>query len=128
VKGGFNQFEIYPGDREYTTFTWKGKQYRFRGAPFGFKHLPAMFQKVMSGLFEVLSFVLVNIDDIVIFSIDYREHIQHVQVALDRLNQANLKANQKKCYFARTKILILGYMLSAEGIQVCTEKLLQLQQ
>ena len=51
LKGGFNQFVINPECREYTTFTWKGKQYQFQGAPFGFKHLPAMFQKVISDLF-----------------------------------------------------------------------------
>ena len=41
LKGGFHQFKVKEEHQEYTTFTWKGKQYRFQGAPFGFKHLPA---------------------------------------------------------------------------------------
>ena len=78
LKGGFNQFTIIPECREYTTFTWKGKQYQFQGAPFGFKNLPAMFQKAVSDLFADLPFVLVYIDDIIIFSRSFEEHARHI--------------------------------------------------
>jgi hypothetical protein len=43
LKGGFHQFKVNEKHQEVTTFTWRGKQYRFQGAPFGFKHLPAVF-------------------------------------------------------------------------------------
>jgi hypothetical protein len=74
LKGGFNQFKIEEQHQEYTTFTWRGKQYRFVGSPFGFKHLPAQFQQVMTKLFGDLPCVLVYIDDIVIFSDNYSDH------------------------------------------------------
>ena len=81
----------------------------------------------MSKLFEDCDFVMVYIDDVVIFSRSFAEHIEHVQIVLQKLNGANLKANPQKCDFGRTKILILGYMISEQGIQVCSEKLLQME-
>jgi len=75
LKGGFHQFKLHEEDREYTTFTWRGKQYQFVGAPFGFKHLPAMFQKVLTSLFVELDYVLVYIDDIIIFSANFQDHV-----------------------------------------------------
>lgn len=127
LKSGFNQFEVVPEHREFTTFTWKGNQYHFRGAPFGFKHLPAVFQKVLSNLFKDLDFVLVYIDDIIIFSNSFAELSRHLAMVLKILNGANLRVNRKKCTFAKTEILILGYMISEKGISVCRDKLLQIQ-
>jgi hypothetical protein len=126
LKGGFNQFKIEEQHQEYTTFTWRGKQYRFVGSPFGFKHLPAQFQQVMTKLFGDLPCVLVYIDDIVIFSDNYSDHQQHVQTVLQRLNQSNLRVNFDKCLFGLREILILGYVISADGIKVCKDKLLQI--
>ena len=125
--GGFHQFQVNPAHQEVTTFTWKGKQYQFQGAPFGFKHLPAMFQKVLTNLFKECPFVLVYIDDIIIFSENFTQHTIHIKKVLNLLNNANLKLNIEKCLFALQKILVLGYMISSTGIQVCKEKLVQIE-
>jgi hypothetical protein len=52
LKSAFSQFMIYLKDRHKTTFTWRGTQYHFVGAPFGFKHVPSVFQKAMNKLFS----------------------------------------------------------------------------
>jgi transposase InsO family protein len=128
LKGGFHQFKVNEKHQEFTTFTWKGKQYKFQGAPFGFKHLPAVFQKVLATLFQDCEFVLVYIDDIIVFSHSFVNHAKHLHKVFALLNQANLKVNMEKCLFALTKILILGYQISEEGIEVCPQKLLQIEE
>jgi hypothetical protein len=86
-----------------------------------------MFQKVLTGLFADLLFVLVYIDDIVVFSKSYADHARHILKVLEVLNGANLRINESKCIWAKTEILILGYMISEAGIKVCQEKVLQIQ-
>jgi transposase InsO family protein len=70
---------------------------------------------------------MVYIDDIIIFSTNFTDHAKHVSKVLSLLNEANLKVNRDKCLFALTEILILGYKISAEGIQVCPKKLVQIE-
>jgi hypothetical protein len=104
---GFCQFQVNVEDQEKTTFTWNGQQYCFVGAPFGFKHIPAQFQQVLSNYLKQFSFVKLYIDDIIIFSRSLQEHIEHVQLVLNALTKANLKVNPDKCEFARTSLVIL---------------------
>ena len=121
---GYLQFKVSPEDRDKTTFTWNGKQYRFIGVPFGFKHIPAIFQKVMSDLFKAHQFILVYLDNIIVFSTTFLEHIHHVRIALKILHSANLRVNHSKCEFAFTKMVLLGYHISADGIRIAKDKLL----
>lgn len=79
LKGGFHQFKIREEHQEKTAFTWDGIQYAFQGAPFGFKHLPAIFQKTMSHYFRECPFVKVYMDDIIIHSRSFQEHVHHVK-------------------------------------------------
>jgi transposase InsO family protein len=87
-----------------------------------------VFQKVLATLFHDCEFVLVYIDDIIIFSHSFVDHIKHLKKVFALLNQANLKVNLEKCLFALTKILILGYQISEDGIEVCPQKLLQIEE
>ena len=114
MKGGFNQFRVKEEHRDKTSFTWNGCQYRFRGAPFGFKHIPSIFQKVMAYLFQDHCFVLVYIDDIIIFSSSFEEHVKHLQIVMNLLNKVNLKVNPEKCDFGKLELIILGYLISAK--------------
>lgn len=93
----------------------------------GFKHLPAMFQKVLATLFRDLPYVLVYIDDIIILSSSFHEHVRHINVVLHRLTKSNLRINPEKCLYALQQILILGYLISADGIQVCQDKLVKIE-
>jgi hypothetical protein len=61
-----------------------------------------MFQKVLTGLFDELPFVLVYIDDIIIFSKSFEEHARHVKKVMKILNSANLKVNPAKGAFGKT--------------------------
>ncbi len=123
LKQGFNQLKVKQEDQIKTTFTWKGKQYMFVGAPFGFKNVPSCFQRVIASVFEDLPFVRVYVDDIVIFSTSVQVHAEHVSTVIKRLNKANLRTNAKKCSFAVRSVTLLGYDITPTGYRVSPEKL-----
>ena len=123
LEKGFHQFKIRDSDREKTTFTWKGTQWMFNVAPFGLKTLPAIFQRVMQRLLGHLPYVAVYIDDIVVFSRSWKEHLEHMEVVINILTEANLKLQLKKCYFARSSFRLLGHIVTTQGVAPCPEKL-----
>jgi hypothetical protein len=126
LESGFNQFPLHAKSQEITTFTWNSRQYVFTVCPFGFKLVPAHFQQIMSKILGKFKFVKVYIDDIIIHSTSYLEHKSHLSQVFEELNSFNLKAKLGKCEFGLSEIIILGYKISAKGIQVCKEKLLQM--
>jgi hypothetical protein len=64
-------------DQIKTSFTWFGKHYKFVGTPFGLKHVPSVFQKVMGKLFADLNHVFVYVDDIIIHSVSSITYITY---------------------------------------------------
>ena len=79
LTAGFNQIRVRPEDRKKTAFQWKGKVYHFVGAPFGFKNIPQDFQQIMDWIFRDLPFVQIYIDDIIISSSSFVEHVSHTK-------------------------------------------------
>jgi len=127
LQSAYHRFPIAPEDRYKTAFTWEGAQYVFRGAPFGLKNLPSVFQRVMVNLLSDLPFVRTYFDDIVIFSTSYEEHIQHVRQVIERLNTAQLILNVPKCHFAQPAIDLLGFRITAAGHEVNRTRLVNVQ-
>jgi len=111
------QLEVVNAHQEYLTFTFDGKQYSFRGAPFGAKHLTAFFQKVMNQLFADCDFVNIYVDNVGVMSKTFETHVEHCKQVLQRLTKAGLKINPKKCQWARRWIRTLGRIVSKDGIR-----------
>jgi hypothetical protein len=128
LKSGFNQIKVAKEHRKKTAFTWKQRVRHFIGAPFGFKNIPQDFQRIMDRIFSDFDFVIPYIDDLIISSNSYEEHMRHVRMVVERLNQYNLRVNWKKCQLAYESIVILGHRISQEGIQVVKEKLSKMEQ
>ena len=86
--------------------------------PFGVTNAPATFQRLMNQIFseELDAFVLVYLDDILIFSNTLQEHIQHIRRTLERLREAKIYARLHKCEFFRTKVEYLGFDVSPQGV------------
>jgi transposase InsO family protein len=122
LEQSYHQFFVREIDQVKTSFTWQGVQYMFRGAPFGLKTLTSIFQRVMSQLLHDLDFVIIFIDDILIFSADADLHAQHVKTVIERLTSANLTLNLKKCRFACLKVQVLGHIISEAGIELDPSK------
>ena len=92
--------------------------FQFICLPFGLKNAPAFFQRFMD---EVLkgglgNYVFVYIDDIVVFSDTFNNHIDHLNLVLSFLKESNLKAGIDKCHFCLSQLKVLGKIVSKEGI------------
>ena len=124
LRMSFNQFPLYEPHQQVTAFTWKGTQYVFVGCPFGLKHISAVVQRTMSKLFDGHGvYVVVFIDDIIIFSKTLENHLVHVSRVIELLNNANLRMNTEKSHFAQQSVQVLGHVISAEGVRVDKRKL-----
>lgn len=77
----------------------------------------------MSEILRGLDFVLVMIDDILIFSGSDSEHIEHLKVVFDRIQKSNLKLKPAKCHLFRSSIKFLGFVVSKDGILPDPEKI-----
>ncbi len=92
--------------------------------PFGLSNAPAVFQSFINHVFFDLldNFVIVLLDDILIFSNNERDHKIHVRQVLERLQKHHLYAKLEKCEFNQPRIEFLGFIISAKGIEVAPSK------
>ena len=92
--------------------------------PFGFTNAPVTFQALMNEVFfdYLRKFVLVFLDDILIYSADIEQHREHLRDVLVLLRQNRLSAKSSKCYFGVKKVEYLGHIISSEALlQILTK-------
>ncbi|GBG70106.1 hypothetical protein CBR_g5737 [Chara braunii] len=119
LKSRNHQIAIRPEDEHKTTFQTRYGLYEFVVMPFDLCNAPGTFQHAMNRIFHdyLDKFVIVYLDDILIFSRTVEEHIGHLDKVLSLLRQHKFKINGEKCEFGRTRILYLGHEISAEGLR-----------
>ncbi len=91
--------------------------------PFGLTNAPSVFMQAMNDLLSDLPFVVVYLDDILIFSKTEDEHLEHVRQVLDRIRQGGYFLKLSKCDFFKSEIKFLGHIVSASGIRPDPAKL-----
>src|SRR6185295_16510235 len=106
-------------DQKKTAFSTKFETYEFTVMPFGLMNAPPTFQHLMDQVFYDVTwkFVLVYMDDIIIYSRTLIEHYHHLERVFQLLLDAGLKLNLDKCDFFKKQILFLGHLVSGEGIK-----------
>ena len=121
---GFWQIRIADGDRQKTAFTTPFGLYEFTRLPFGLNSAPGVFQATMTRVLSDLLWTIcvVYIDDILIYSDTWEEHLEAIDKVLQRLIQANLKIKLSKCEFARTQLQYLGHIINSQGIATDPKK------
>ncbi|GBG73286.1 hypothetical protein CBR_g13005 [Chara braunii] len=119
LKSGYHQIEVHPDDEYKTAFRSRYGHYEFIAMPFGLTNGPTTFQRCMNDLFRpwLDRFVVVYLDDILVFSKTLQEHQGHLRQVLEKLREANFKINPKKCEWAKTQVLYLGHVLDGDGIK-----------
>jgi hypothetical protein len=120
LHSGYHQIKICLKNVPKTAFSTKYGLYEYLVMSFELTNAPAHFMYLMNFVFmpELDKFVVVFIDDILIYSMNEVEHEQHLQVVLQRLQDHQLYAKFGKCAFWLKEVPFLGYIISAEGIAV----------
>ncbi|KAH9268955.1 hypothetical protein BASA83_009091 [Batrachochytrium salamandrivorans] len=115
LRGAYNLLRIRKGDEPKTSFITKYGQFEFLVMPFGLANAPAQFQRMMNSLFREMNgkYVLVYLDDIVIYSSNMAEHKVHVRNVFKVLSDNRLFCRAEKCHFYQTEIKYLGYIISS---------------
>ena len=124
LASGYHQIAMTREDMHKTAFHTTTGFYKFLMMPFGLTNAPATFQRLMNRVFkkEPGKFVCVYLDDILIFSSTFEEHIRHVGAALETLRAAKLYGRLHKCEFFKQQVEYLGFEVTTEGIQASPEK------
>ncbi|KAL8133603.1 hypothetical protein AgCh_008888 [Apium graveolens] len=122
---GYHQLKIKEEDIPKTTFRTRYGHYEFLVMPFGLTNAPAAFMDLMNRVFKKYldKFVVVFIDDILIYSKSEEEHKQHLWIALEILRQEKLYAKFTKCEFWLKEVQFLGHVIGNEGVKVDPAKI-----
>eukprot|EP00253_Pinus_taeda_P016078 PITA_16078 len=125
LQSGYHQIRIKEEDIAKTAFRTRYGHYEFVVLPFGLTNAPATFMCLMNSIFHQYldRFVLIFIDDILVYSRTVEEHQEHLRKVLQTLREHQLYAKFSKCDFFKEEIQYLGHVISKEGIAVDPEKI-----
>jgi len=124
LDSAYHQVRVKPDDIPKTAFTTRYGHFEFLVLSFGLTNAPATFQTLMNDVLRPYldKFVIVYLDDILIYSRNREEHLEHVRLVLEALRQHKLYAKMAKCEFLQTKIGFLGHVLQQGSISTDPDK------
>ena len=125
LRSGYHQLKIRSEDVPKTAFRTRYGHYEFLVMPFGLTNAPVVFMDLMNRIFQPCldQFVIVFIDDILIYSGSKEDNEEHLRVVLQILRENQLYAKFSKCQFWLNSVAFLGHVISAEGISVDPQKI-----
>ena len=123
LRSGYHHIASGKISRAKTTFVTAFGKYKFLMAPFVLAQAPAHFQLLLNKVLDSLDFAMTYLDDIIIFSSNELEHLEHLEEVFHKLRKADLKMKYSKCDFFKSEIHYLGHLISAEGIRPLPNKL-----
>lgn len=127
LKNSFWLIPLHEKSRKYTGFCVEGQIYQFKVVPFGLSSATAALVRALQHILNPFEhFCLSYIDDILIYSKDEQEHIEHIEIILQKLDEAGLKLNLEKCQFFQSTVKFLGYKVTREGTCVDSERLIEI--
>jgi hypothetical protein len=124
LKLGYHQLRIRPSDILKTSFITKYGLYEYMVMSFGLTNAPTFFMNLMNSVFidYLDKFVVVFIDDILIYSQSEEEHVDHLNMVLQRLREHQLYAKLSKCEFWIDEVLFLCHIINRDGLVVDSKK------
>ena len=125
LRSGYHHMKIRPEDVAKTTFVTRYGQYEFMVVSFGLTNAPAYFMNMMNKVFkeELDKFVVVFIDDILIYLVTAEEHEKHLRIMLEKLRQNQLYAKFEKCEFWLEKVAFFRHVLTMDGVAMDPSKI-----
>jgi hypothetical protein len=120
LRSGYHQIKICPEDVPKTSFSTRYGLYEYLVMSFGLTNAPAHFMYLMNSVFmpELDKFVVVFIDDFLVYSENEEDHPEHLRIVLTRLCEHQLYAKFSKCEFWLQEVPFLEHVLSDGGIMV----------
>ncbi|GJW31800.1 putative reverse transcriptase domain-containing protein [Tanacetum coccineum] len=125
LRSGYHQLRVREEDIPKTAFRTRYGHYEFQVMPFGLTNAPAVFMDLMNRVCKPYldKFVIVFIDDILIYSKSKKEHEEHLRQILKLLKKEELYAKFSKCEFWISRVQFLGHMIDCRGIHVDPAKI-----
>ena len=123
LRSGYHHIALGKSSRAKTAFVMPFGKCEFLMVPFGLAQAPAYFQLLMNKVLKGLKFTMTYLDDIIIFSQDELQHLEHLEIVFSCLREAGLKMKRSKCDFFKSEIHYLGHLISPEGISLLPNKL-----
>ena len=120
LRSGYWQIELEEEDKQKTAFQVGSLGfYEFNRMPFGLTNAPATFQRVMERCMGDMNLrdCLIYLDDVIIFSSSFEEHLERLQKVFERLEHFDLKLKASKCEFFKEKVIYIGHVVSKDGIE-----------
>lgn len=124
ARAAYWSVDVHPDDRPKTAFSDGYRLFQFRRLPFGLSTAPTTFQRTMNFVLSPVlgRHTLAYLDDIVVYSRGFEQHLKDLEETLQLLMVAGLKLNAEKCTIAATSISFLGFTISPEGVAPDREK------
>ena len=125
LRSRYHQLRVQESDVPKTAFRTRYGHYEFLVMPFGLTNAPAAFMDLMNRVFQPYldRFVIVFIDDILVYSGSSEEHSEHLRIVLQTLRERQLYAKLSKCQFWLDRVAFLGHVISVEGVSVDPQKI-----
>ena len=130
MKAGYHQIEVEEAHKERTAFTVGSIGfYEYNKMPFGLTNSPATYQRIMQEILGDLNMkiCLIYLDDLIIFSDSFEQHLERLDLILTTLENANLKLAPEKCCFFKPRVNFLGHVVSGNGIETDPAKIEKVQ-
>ena len=125
LMSGYWQIEMDPESREKTAFVTHAGLFEFNVMPFGLCNAPSCFQRLMECVLRSLNWriALIYLDDVLVYSRTFSDHLDHLRLVFDRFREAGLKLKPKKCHFGQKSVKFLGHVISKHGVQPDPDKI-----
>ncbi|GKE06528.1 putative reverse transcriptase domain-containing protein [Tanacetum coccineum] len=125
LRSGYHQLRVMDEDIPKTAFRTRYGHYEFQAMPFVLTNAPAVFMDLMNRVCKPYldKFVIVFIDDILIYSHNKEEHVDHLRIILELLRKEKLYAKFSKCDFWISIVQFLGHLIDNQGLYVDPAKI-----
>jgi hypothetical protein len=125
LRSGYHQVRMHPNDVKMTAFRTHQGLFEFLVMPFGLMNTPTTFQALMNDVRQpfLRRFVQVFFDDVLIFSPSWSEHLRHVRLVFDKLQEHQLFLKRSKCFFGAQSVAYLEHVISVAGVAMDSDKI-----